>query len=243
MRMDAGRQTLTGAIAEETGVKHLIIEIILTLVLTFFGYAFTVSKLSGQSFSALRMPHLIPRGRNRKLYLAISLFLGIALAASLTALYPASGLLHHVKLLTLVMFIVPMAAIDHVRHIIPNTLILAAIAMRVVYAGLELMTDAAGALVILKSAALGAVLVGGFFLIISFVMKNSVGMGDVKLFFVMGLYQGLWGAANAVFFSLIVSFFYAVYLLLTRRKTRKDSISLAPCVLIGACIAIGLSGM
>ncbi len=222
---------------------NLIIDIILTLVLTVSGYVYTVWKLNGHPFSGMKMPDFVPRGQNRKLYIAISLFLGIAVSVSLSSLYTFSGLLHHVKLLTLVMFIVPMAAIDRVRHVIPNELILAAIALRVVYAGIELMLDPAEALQILKSAAIGALVVGGFFLIISFIMKNSVGMGDVKLFFVMGLYQGLWGAANAVFFSLVISFFYAIFLLVTRRKTRKDSISLAPCVLIGACIAIGLSGM
>ncbi len=224
-------------------MRNLIIEIILTLILTVFGYVFAVYKLSGRHFSAMVRADFAPRGRNRKLYIAISLFLGLALSASLTCFYPASELLHHVKLLTLVMLIVPMAAIDHVHSVIPNALILTAIALRFVFAGLELLMDVDVALQIMKSAALGALVVGGFFLILSFIMKNSIGMGDVKLFFVMGLYQGLWGAANAVFFSLLVSFFYAIFLLVTKRKTRKDSISLAPCVLIGACIAIGLSGM
>ncbi len=224
-------------------MKNLFIEIILTLVLTVIGYAFTVYKLSDRPFSDMAASHFVPRGRNRKLYLLMSLLLGIALSAVLTFLYPNSVLMHHIKLLTLVMFMVPMAAIDYARHVIPNALILAAIALRLVYAGLELILDTTGALQIIKSAALGALAVGGFFLIISLIMKNSVGMGDVKLFFVMGLYQGLWGAANAVFFSLIVCFFYAVYLLLTRKKTRKDSITMAPCILIGACIAIGLTGM
>jgi leader peptidase (prepilin peptidase)/N-methyltransferase len=224
-------------------VRNLIIEIILTLILTLFGYVYTVYRLSGQTFAAMTMPDFIPRGRNRKLYIAVSLLLGIVVSASLTYVYSASELLHHVKLLILVMFIVPMAAIDHVRQVIPNALVLAAIVLRFLYAGLELILNTSEALEIMKSAAIGALVIGGFFLILSFIMKNSIGMGDVKLFFVMGLYQGIWGAANAVFFSLLVSFFYAIFLLLTKRKTRKDSISLAPCVLIGTCIAIGLSGM
>jgi hypothetical protein len=97
-------------------VRNLIIEIILTLILTLFGYVYTVYRLSGQTFAAMTMPDFIPRGRNRKLYIAVSLLLGIAVSASLTYVYSASELLHHVKLLILVMFIVPMAAIDHVRQ-------------------------------------------------------------------------------------------------------------------------------
>lgn len=224
-------------------MKILFIDIMLTLILTVLGYTFTVYKLKGQPLSALTVPDFIPRGRNRILYISISLLLGFALSASLVFIYPTSGVLHHVKLLTLAMLIVPMAAIDHVRRVIPNALILVAIALRLVYAGLELILDTTAALQILKSAAIGSLVISGFFLVVSFVMKNSIGMGDVKLFFVMGLYQGLWGAANAVFFSLVVSFFYAIFLLITKRKTRKDSISLAPCVLLGTCIAIGLSGM
>ena len=76
-----------------------------------------------------------------------------------------------------------------------------------------------------------------------FLFKNSVGMGDVKLFAVIGLYQGLWGAVNSVFFSFIVSFINAVVLLITRKKKKSDVIAFAPCIMIGTVMAISFAGM
>lgn len=52
----------------------------------------------------------------------------------------------------------------------------------------------------LKDGVIGAAVIGLFFLLISLIFKNSMGMGDIKLFALMGLYQGLWGAFNSVFF-------------------------------------------
>ena len=57
-----------------------------------------------------------------------------------------------------------------------------------------------------------------------------------------GLYQGIWGATNAVFFSLLVSFFLSVVLLILKRVTKKDVISFAPSILLGTVISILLSG-
>ena len=75
------------------------------------------------------------------------------------------------------------------------------------------------------------------------IFRNSIGMGDVKLFALMGLYQGLWGAFNAVFFSFVVSFVAAVALLATRKKNRKDVIPFGPSVLLGTILAVSLSGI
>lgn len=65
----------------------------------------------------------------------------------------------------------------------------------------------------------------------------------MKLFAVMGLYQGLWGAVNSVFFSLLASFVVSVALLISKKKGRKDTISFGPSILIGTIAAIGLAGM
>ena len=73
----------------------------------------------------------------------------------------------------------------------------------------------------LKDGVIGAAVIGLFFLLISLVFKNSMGMGDIKLFALMGLYQGLWGAFNSVFFSLLVSFFLALGLLISKKKKRR----------------------
>ena len=75
------------------------------------------------------------------------------------------------------------------------------------------------------------------------VVKNGIGFGDMKLFVVMGLLLGLDGIWGAIFMALIVSFFIALYVLITKKKTRKDAIPFGPALVIGTYLSICLSGM
>lgn len=73
--------------------------------------------------------------------------------------------------------------------------------------------------------------------------KNSIGYGDMKLFIVMGLMLGLNGIWGAVFASLVLSFLLAVFLLVTKKKSRKDVIPFAPAIVLGTFVSVFLTGM
>ena len=125
----------------------------------------------------------------------------------------------------------------------PNQFLIAGLVLRVILFGAEFAVDSRSALTTLKDCAIGAVVYGAFFLLLLLVFKNSVGMGDVKLFALMGFYQGLWGAFSSVFFSLLVTFVLSVFLLITKKKKRNDVIAFGPSILLGTVISICLSGM
>lgn len=146
-------------------------------------------------------------------------------------------------MVVIVLVILPCAATDYRTHKIPNQIIITGLAVRLVIYIAEFVSSPTSAFNVLKDNLLGASILAGFFLVLLLVFKNCIGMGDVKLFAVMGLYQGLWGAVNSVFFSLAVSFFVSVILLITRKKGRKDVISFGPSILLGTVIAIAISGM
>ncbi|HHU06918.1 MAG TPA: prepilin peptidase [Clostridiaceae bacterium] len=78
-----------------------------------------------------------------------------------------------------------------------------------------------------------AFLLGVVFFIVAYGSKYQIGMGDVKLFALMGFYLGLRDAGLAIFCSFAVSGMAAVFLLLSKRKMVGDSIAFAPCVFIG----------
>ena len=84
---------------------------------------------------------------------------------------------------------------------------------------------------------------GGCVGLSSLLIKGAIGMGDVKLFSVMALYLGLEGIWPAIFCSLIVSFFVAVFSLVTKRAKRKDNIPFAPAILIGTYLSVFLTGI
>lgn len=170
---------------------------------------------------------------------AITCFIFILLFQTL---YADTTLLHQAKLLTLILILFPTALVDYKVQLIPNDFMLGALIMRVLFFAIELFISPSLIWTNLKDGIVAAVVIAGFFLIIHVLFKNSIGMGDVKLFAIIGLYQGIWGATNAVFFSLLVSFFLSVVLLILKKVTKKDAISFAPSILLGTIISILLSG-
>lgn len=75
------------------------------------------------------------------------------------------------------------------------------------------------------------------------IVPSQLGMGDVKLSGVLGLYLG-WLGLSAWMTGVIAGFFlgglYAITLLVTRRATRKSSIPFGPFMLAGALLGIML---
>jgi leader peptidase (prepilin peptidase)/N-methyltransferase len=165
-----------------------------------------------------------------------------ALIIFFNTIYSVGGFLHRLNLLILVACLLPMAAVDQKVQKIPNQFLLAALIFRVGLLIAEFIKSKSLAFSMLKDSILGAVIIGAFFLLVFFIFKNSIGMGDIKLFVLLGFYQGLSGVINSVFFSLIVSFFLSVGLLISGKKKRKDAISFGPSILIGTIIAIVLMG-
>jgi leader peptidase (prepilin peptidase)/N-methyltransferase len=76
------------------------------------------------------------------------------------------------------------------------------------------------------------------FLIVLLTGGAGMGMGDVKLMFVVGLYLGLWNTVLALFLSFIFGGFFGVLLLVTKIKGRKDAIPFGPWLVLGTLTAI-----
>lgn len=216
-------------------------EVALSLILLITGFFATYNYLHEIKWNKFEKDS-VRITRNKLLYLVC----GLAIAALLITLFQLvykQTFITQVKLLVLVFIVLPCAAADYKVHKIPNQFIVTALIIRTIIYAPEFINSASSAFTVLKNDLIGAVVIGGFFLIILLIFKNSIGMGDVKLFAVMGLYQGLWGAINSVFFSLVVSFFISVFLLITKKKGRKDVISFGPSILLGTVVAIAISGM
>lgn len=216
-------------------------DILLSLLLIGGGYVFVCHYLRKEK-AKLRQWHVLELSTKRICYLLSA----VCVAAVLVILFEMIYELHWIsqwKLLRLVLLLFPIAVIDFRLQKIPNQLLLFMVAVRCLIYIIEYCVLGRAAFVILKDNVIGALAVGIFFLLLLLIFKNSIGMGDIKLFVAMGLYQGLWGVINSVFFSLAVSFVISVTLLITRKKGRKDTISFGPSILVGTVIAIALAGM
>lgn len=219
----------------------IAVDIILSIALILYGYISACYYLHNVKWNSKNTAVLKPT-RNKVLYLLFAVLTVAVLITVFQVIYNLD-LLTQIKLLTLVLIILPVSVIDIRLQKIPNQFILVALILRICIYVAEFIASVQTAFETLKDNLLGAVIISVFFLLLLLIFKNSIGMGDIKLFAVMGLYQGLWGAINSVFFSLIVSFMISVVLLISKKKKRKDMISFGPSILLGTIVAIGLSGM
>ncbi len=195
------------------------------------------------------------RGRCRNCGVAIPI--RVVLVEALTALLFAFLWQHYgpgvrVLLATLwssVLFV--LLVIDLEQRIVPNVIVLPAIAVALVavllqglflepiyghYGLLQLLLGPAGRLtprgLAMLSQVLGGAIAFGIFLLIWLVAPKGMGAGDVKLAALAGLLTGLPGALAAVFGSFLLGGVVGVALLVSGVANRKTAIPFAPFLVI-----------
>lgn len=220
---------------------NILIDSLLCVILLGLGYYGVCSYLSAQK---LVKPdaNLFKISRNRIIYLVAGFVTSVVLILILNFYYNRD-LTQQLKLLSIMLIILPNAAVDFRIHKMPNVFMVAGLVLRLLLFAVEFFLKSSTFLNTVIDSLLGGVIIGVFFFLLLIIFKNSIGMGDVKLFALMGLFQGLWGAVNSIFFSLIVTFFLSIYLLITKKKKKKDTISFGPEIYLGTLIGICLAGM
>jgi len=81
-----------------------------------------------------------------------------------------------------------------------------------------------------------------WFFVIALIVKSALGMGDVKMFFVIGLLYGLSNTYSILLFSVLVMAIVSIVLLIMKKVTRKTAIPMAPFVAFGFLLNV-LMGM
>ena len=169
--------------------------------------------------------------------------------ASLTAvmlmlrLFYQADIVFVLKRICLVAILWPIAISDYREFRIPNKLVLCGIICRLLILVLELLLERELILEQLINEGVAAVSAVIICLACMVLSRGSLGMGDLKLMFMMGLLLGVEGILYSMFVSIFFSFVVAVILLLTRKKGRKDSIPFAPFILTGTIVSLILSGV
>lgn len=158
-------------------------------------------------------------------------------------LYKDNGVLMSMKRLALLSMMWPIAYIDLKTYRIPNSFIILGLIYRMIILAFELLFDSQYVWITLLSEVIAAVALLLAAVLCTVCMRNGIGFGDMKLFIVMGLMLGLDGIWGAILLSLIVSFVIVVYLLIAKKKTRKDIIPFGPALAIGTYLSVCLSGM
>jgi leader peptidase (prepilin peptidase)/N-methyltransferase len=133
-----------------------------------------------------------------------------------------------------------LALIDLRHHLLPDRVVLPAIAAGAVL--LALAGAVEGNVSAVVRAGVAAVVLFAVFLVLALIAPSGLGMGDVKLAALLGLYLG-WLGWNVVVLGAAAGFVVqaalAVVLLAVRRIGLKGELPFGPAMLLGAALAIG----
>lgn len=151
--------------------------------------------------------------------------------------YQNSSVLKTIKFLLLLYFLFYFGWMDIKTRKISNHILLILIGIRIIFFVIEIILEPSFLHYNLYLMLVGCLIGGGILLICRIIIKNSIGMGDIKLFGVLGMYFG-YDILYVMFFSFLCSAFYSIVMIVKKKKSRKDTIPLAPFVFLGTILEI-----
>lgn len=181
---------------------------------------------------------LLPHGR-RQIGYAVACFLLSGLLAALFRAY-GYGPLKAARYCLLLGGLVPIAYRDHQEKRIPNVSLISLAFVRAVLLIAETFLYPAALADNLGFTLMGGLISGGIMFFAYVISRHEIGMGDVKLFALAGIYLGTSITYLLILVSLILAALYGVIKIVRRRLNAKDEIAFAPFVAVGAFIVLGM---
>jgi prepilin signal peptidase PulO-like enzyme (type II secretory pathway) len=197
--------------------------------------AFFSGIAGGFAIARLTKPEDIYAAKNRKRTVLICVLCAAAFEAALYHGYGEDVVTEFISCFFTVFFMLWLAVTDVTGFVLPNKIILLWLACRVFFITLSGVIDRS--LVVPAHSLAGALIVGALFLIMYYASKRTLGGGDVKLSFVLGLSLTLTNVFNAVFYGLIACALFAAAGIAVKKLKGKDLLPLGPFLFIGTLIA------
>jgi len=173
---------------------------------------------------------------------------GIGMLISSLAVFLALNFIYDVtwiftiKRIVLCVALWPISLIDYRKHIIPNQFVFSLAIIRVLLCIPEFITNVHSAKTECISCLIASAAIVFVLCVMRLIIKEGIGFGDIKLFAVIGLLLGVNGSISTIFMSFVVSFVASIYLLVTKKKNKKDQIAFGPSILIGTLFSVIIFG-
>ena len=197
------------------------------------------SEIQNEEDKPVKIPVCALRSRNIW-QIAISVS-NVIVALFLSVVYTADPLIIlRVVFLCTVLYVC--AWTDCISYLIPNKILLLALLFWMCLLLVELVLKPWNIRyeIIGDGVSAAALLLAG--ILCRLLVPESVGYGDLKLFIILGLYLGAGNTWDAVFYTLLASFIVSLFLLMTKRVSRKSVMPFAPFLLFGTLLAVFLHG-
>ncbi len=125
------------------------------------------------------------------------------------------------------------AFIDIKEHKIPNKIILFLLVVRLGFMVYETIENPDFLDYMIWYPLLGALVGAALMLLAMVVSRKGIGMGDVKLIFIVGFYVSSYELISTMFLIFFASAMYGIAALALKKVTLRDVMPLAPFVLVG----------
>lgn len=130
----------------------------------------------------------------------------------------------------------PLAFIDAMEKKIPNEFVVTGLVIQLGIYTITLIIDTNRLLTNLKSSGIALIIAVVFCVLGMIIVKNGIGMGDVKLLLVIAIMGGMENFISILFFTMVVAFFMGIFELIIKKKGKDASIPFAPAIFAGTLI-------
>ncbi len=164
---------------------------------------------------------------------------GPAAIEAATAQDAIAGAIELVAFLTLTAVSIALALIDLDTRRLPNVIVVPSLLAGSVLLGAAALVR--GDLAALAGAGIGGAGLFLLYFVLALVSRGGMGMGDVKLAAVLGLYLGFLGWGNLLvgaFAAFLFGGVFGILLLIVRRAGRRTAIPFGPWMILGAWLGV-----
>lgn len=131
-------------------------------------------------------------------------------------------------------------AFDYREKRIPNIFPLVMALAAIVLLALGVITKQQGAMQYIMWSVIPAVACGALFFVAAFITQQGIGAGDIKLICSLALLGGVYSVIGTLLYGVIACSVSAVLLLLTKKKTLKESLPFGPFLYVGFVLTVFL---
>lgn len=164
--------------------------------------------------------------------------IGLTIMVGIIAQKKSENLVEYIKMITLYQILFCAAVVDARKKIIPDFLLLVGMCIRVFFYAIEFALLRFSWKEWIMKDFFGVLVGSGILFLVYLISKDAIGLGDVKLFGVIGCYQGFVRTYSILFLSVLLTTIAAVFLICVKKEKRNYSVAFAPFVFVSYIISI-----
>lgn len=129
-----------------------------------------------------------------------------------------------------------LAKVDYHEKTIPNKIVLVLLILRLAFLVYEVLVSEGYWLNAMGYPFFGALIGGGIMGVAMLISRKGVGMGDVKMFIVIGAFVGSTEILETMFYTFLSSAVVGIVLLILKKAGLKDTVPMAPFACVGIAV-------